>query len=63
MAMRRLKNEDLEGKTIKEVDASCVNSLHLTFEDGTGLSIWCEPAIFTPGYENIWGFFVNEKGK
>lgn len=40
--LRNIENSDLEGKTIKAIDSSCVNVIHITFSDNTKLSIWAE---------------------
>jgi len=55
--MRKLKAEDLVGKTIAGADCGSVNMTKLTFEDGTELEIWYElgvasiPGAFVEGEE------------
>ena len=55
--MRKLKAEDLIGKTITEADCDNLNAITLSFDDETELVIWCEPGVSTPAGD-IWGFFV-----
>lgn len=40
--MRLLENKDLVGKKIVAANTAAVNVTHLTFEDGSTLSIWAE---------------------
>lgn len=57
--MRKLEATDLNGKTIKNVNADSTNYLRLTFDDDTELDIWCECAISTSAGD-IWGFFIDK---
>lgn len=57
--MRKIKPDDLVGKTIKSIDNKSVNVLKLTFIDDTILELWVEDAVQTQ-FGNIGGFFVED---
>ena len=54
--MRHVKENDLKGKTVTSVDTKCGNVVHLTFADGTELSLWAEP-YYTPA-GSLAGIFI-----
>ncbi len=56
--LRKVKTEDLAGKTIKEVDASSTNVLCLIFTDGTKAELWAELAVQTSAGA-IAGIFID----
>jgi len=61
MAYRKIRQEDLQGKTIAigGVDSSCCNVVKLTFTDGSKFELWAEDSLYTPaGY--IPGIFVDD---
>lgn len=58
--MREIQISDLEGKTISKVEKGSINNMKLVFSDGTSLSIWTEPLLFT-AYGNICGFVIEEE--
>lgn len=57
--MRKIKKNDLVGKTIKSINNRSVNVLKLTFTDGTKLELWAETAINTP-FGSVPGIFAEE---
>jgi len=56
--MRKLRAQDLVGKTIVDADCENLNCMTLSFDDETELQIWCEPGVSTAAGD-IWGFFVD----
>jgi hypothetical protein len=61
MAYRSVLPEDLVGKTVKSINAEAVNSLEITFEDGTKVTLWAEQSIYTL-FGSIPGIFVDDTG-
>jgi hypothetical protein len=57
---RQIQDQDLVGKTIKSIENTSVNVLHLTFSDETTLEIWADVAVST-SFGDIPGIFVEEK--
>ena len=57
--MRKVKDTDLVGKTVKSIDAVPANVLTLFFTDGTSLELWAEDAVYTE-YGNIPGILVED---
>jgi hypothetical protein len=57
--MREIRDTDLVGKTIKNIDAGAVNVLNITFTDDTTIELWAEQAVYT-SYGSIPGIFVEE---
>ena len=60
MGMRKIKESDIVGKTIKSIKNTCVNVLELKFTDNTSLELWAETAQHTAA-GNIPGIFVDDK--
>lgn len=59
MALRKINNGDLIGKTIKSIDNSAVNVLELSFTDGSKLQLWAE-AVMTISAGTVYGILVEE---
>lgn len=57
--LRYIREADLKGKTIKQVDTGAINVMRLTFTDDTTLEVWAESAVSTEGGD-IPGIFVEE---
>lgn len=57
--MRKIKDKDMIGKTIKSIDNKSVNVLKIIFTDGTSLELWAEDAVHT-AFGNISGIFVED---
>ena len=57
--MRKIKKEDLVGKTIVEVENASVNHLVLKFSDGTKVELWAEDAVNTIA-GSIPGIFIDD---
>ena len=57
--MRRVKEQDLVGKTIKGVDCEAINCLTLHFTDGTSLELEADVAVHT-SFGSIPGILVHE---
>jgi hypothetical protein len=57
--MRKIKKEDLVGKTIVEVENASVNHLVLKFSDGTKAELWAEDAVNTIA-GSIPGIFIDD---
>ena len=56
--MRKLRPQDLVGKTIVDAECDSVNCMTLSFDDETELQIWCECAVTTSA-GSIFGFYVD----
>ncbi len=57
--LRPIQQEDLTGKSIKEIDCNSINYLKLTFSDNTILELYAENAVYTP-CGNIPGILVED---
>jgi hypothetical protein len=57
--LRFIREADLKGKTIKQVDTGAINVMRLTFTDDTTLEVWAEEALTTE-MGSIPGIFVEE---
>lgn len=55
--LRRIKESDVVGKTIKSVENTCVNTMTFFFEDGTKLEFEAEQTVRV-GDSYIPGIFV-----
>ena len=53
-----IKADSLIGKSIKEIDTSCINVIHITFTDNTKISITTEQGKILPHViiEDGWEF-------
>jgi hypothetical protein len=57
--MRKIRDTDLVGKTVKSMDVSDINVVRLTFADDTVLDVWAENVIHTYA-GSIPGIFVDD---
>lgn len=59
LAMRKIQDSDLVGKTIQSIQNDSVNVVRLTFTDGSTVELWAEQAIRTL-FGDIPGIFVED---
>jgi hypothetical protein len=57
--MRKVKEEELVGKTIKSIENKSINVLELTFTDGSVVKLCAENAIYT-SFGSIPGILVED---
>lgn len=57
--MRRIKDSDIVGKTVKSIENTCVNTMTFFFEDGSKLELEAEQTVRI-GDSYIPGIFVSE---